>query len=182
MANQFVKLKLVSTRDLFKTFKRYASDLSRNTLIDPSFGLNEDQKNLQLVAYNFAVNEMRPFMREWDEEETLPLNVLRKGAKLGFGSLCVPEQYGGAGLSRLEASIVLEALSQGCVSTTAYISIHNMCVSLLVKHGNEAQKAKYLPKLISMESLASYCLTEPDSGSDASSLKTKAKKVFCFLI
>ncbi|KAJ1973740.1 Isobutyryl-CoA dehydrogenase, mitochondrial [Dimargaris xerosporica] len=147
-----------------------------NTPLDPSLGLTDDQKELQQVARDFADNEMAPQMQEWDAKEVLPVDVLRRGAELGFGGLYVREASGGTGLSRLDSSLIFEALATGCVSTTAYISIHNMCAWMVDQFGNDAQRAKYLPGLTSMEHLASYCLTEPGAGSDAASLATTARK------
>ncbi|KAJ1977779.1 Isobutyryl-CoA dehydrogenase, mitochondrial, partial [Dimargaris verticillata] len=147
-----------------------------NTPLDPSLGLTDDQKELQQVARDFADNELAPQMQEWDAKEALPVDVLRRGAELGFGGLYVQEASGGTGLSRLDSSIIFEALATGCVSTTAYISIHNMCAWMVDQFGNDAQRATYLPRLITMEHLASYCLTEPGAGSDAASLATTARK------
>ncbi|KAF9933972.1 Isobutyryl-CoA dehydrogenase, mitochondrial [Linnemannia zychae] len=144
--------------------------------IDPSIGLTDDQKELQSLARAFADNEFAPKMQEWDENQHFPADVLRKGAELGFGGLYTREDVGGSGLGRLDTSIVFEALSTGCVSTTAYISIHNMCAWMIDSFGNEEQRQKYLPKLTSMEQFASYCLTEPGAGSDAANLSTTAVK------
>jgi isobutyryl-CoA dehydrogenase len=119
---------------------------------------------------------MEPFAKEWDEKEIFPIETLREAAKLGFGGIYVKDEVGGSNLGRLDASVIFETLSTACVSTTAYISIHNMCASLIDNFGNEEQRRKYLPKLCSMEHFASYCLTEPGSGSDSASLKTKAVK------
>ncbi|XP_025098643.1 isobutyryl-CoA dehydrogenase, mitochondrial-like isoform X2 [Pomacea canaliculata] len=119
---------------------------------------------------------MFPNMATWDREETFPVDTLRKAAELGFGAIYCQEKYGGTGLSRLDASIIFEALAQGCCSTTAYISIHNMCAWMIDEFGNEEQKKRWIPQLASMGCLASYCLTEPGSGSDAASLTTSARK------
>ncbi|RKP06396.1 acyl-CoA dehydrogenase/oxidase [Thamnocephalis sphaerospora] len=142
--------------------------------IDVGIGLTEEQREYMSVARSFADNEMAPKMLEWDEQEMLPVDVLRKGAELGFGGIYVSEDVGGSALGRLETSIIFEALSTGCVSTTAYISIHNMCAWMIDTFGNSEQRHKYLPGLVSMEQLASYCLTEPGAGSDAGSLTTTA--------
>lgn len=147
---------------------------SANTIIDPSFNLTTEQRQLQSTAYSFGLKEFRPYMKEWDEEQFFPRDQLRKCAELGFGGLYIPDDDGGSGLSRLETSIVIEALSQGCVSTTALLSIHNMCASMLSRYGSDELKSKFLKKLISFEMMASYCLTEPSSGSDSSSLLTSA--------
>ncbi|CAG0884478.1 unnamed protein product [Darwinula stevensoni] len=150
--------------------------VSTVTSLDSASGLTTEQKHIQEVALNFARNEMLPRMAEWDEKEIFPTDVLKRAAKLGFGAIYVKEDSGGTGLNRLDASIIFEALSQGCVSTTAYISIHNMCAWMIDQYGNEAQKKQYIPKLASMERFSSYCLTEPGAGSDAASLSTTAKR------
>ncbi|KAI8055125.1 mitochondrial isobutyryl-CoA dehydrogenase [Syncephalis plumigaleata] len=147
-----------------------------NSPIDPSIGLTDEQKEYLNLARDFADNEMSPKMLEWDEQEMLPTDVLRKAAALGFGGIYVSEDVGGTGLGRLETSIIFEALATGCVSTTAYISIHNMCAWMIDTFGNDEQRQQYLPSLVSMETLASYCLTEPGAGSDAASLATTAVK------
>ncbi|XP_025098642.1 isobutyryl-CoA dehydrogenase, mitochondrial-like isoform X1 [Pomacea canaliculata] len=144
--------------------------------IDPSLGLTDEQRQIQQLAADFARNEMFPNMATWDREETFPVDTLRKAAELGFGAIYCQEKYGGTGLSRLDASIIFEALAQGCCSTTAYISIHNMCAWMIDEFGNEEQKKRWIPQLASMGCLASYCLTEPGSGSDAASLTTSARK------
>ncbi|KAI7800524.1 isobutyryl-CoA dehydrogenase, mitochondrial isoform X1 [Triplophysa rosa] len=143
--------------------------------IDPSIGLTDEQKEFQKVAFDFAANEMAPHMAEWDQKEIFPVEAMRKAAQLGFGGIYVHPDVGGSGLSRLDTSIIFEALSTGCVSTTAYISIHNMCAWMIDTFGNKEQREKYCPDLCSMQKFASYCLTEPGSGSDAASLLTSAK-------
>lgn len=144
--------------------------------IDPSHGLSEEQKEFQKVAFDFAANEMAPHMAEWDQQEMFPVDTMRKAAQLGFGGIYVQPDVGGSGLSRLDTSIIFEALSTGCVSTTAYISIHNMCAWMIDTFGNDEQRETFCPDLCSMEKFASYCLTEPGSGSDAASLLTTAHK------
>ncbi|XP_071527247.1 isobutyryl-CoA dehydrogenase, mitochondrial-like [Panulirus ornatus] len=146
------------------------------TSFDPSQGLTEEQLAIQKLATDFAKNEMLPNMALWDEKELFPVDTMRAAAALGFGAIYAGEEFGGTGLSRLDASIIFEALSQGCTSTTAYISIHNMCAWMIDKFGNTAQREQWIPELASMEKFASYCLTEPGSGSDAASLLTSAKK------
>ncbi|XP_058145279.1 isobutyryl-CoA dehydrogenase, mitochondrial isoform X1 [Dasypus novemcinctus] len=147
-----------------------------SSCIDPSIGLNEEQKEFQKVAFDFAAREMAPHMAEWDHEELFPVDVMRKAAQLGFGGVYIRTDVGGAGLSRLDSSIIFEALATGCTSTTAYISIHNMCAWMIDTFGNEEQRHKFCPPLCTMEKFASYCLTEPGSGSDAASLLTSAKR------
>ncbi|XP_033107842.1 isobutyryl-CoA dehydrogenase, mitochondrial-like isoform X2 [Anneissia japonica] len=119
---------------------------------------------------------MAPFMKEWDEKELFPMESMRKAAALGFGGIYTREDYGGSGLSRLDASVIFEALAQGCVSTTAFMSIHNMCCWMIDEFGSEEQRQSRLPLLCTMEKFASYCLTEPGSGSDAASLTTSARR------
>jgi Acyl-CoA dehydrogenases len=114
---------------------------------------------------------MAPKARAWDENETFPIPELRQAAALGFGGIYVKDDVGGSALSRLDATIIFEELAQGCTSTAAYISIHNMAAWMIDAFGGRAQRQKFLPKLCTMAHFASYCLTEPDSGSDAASLE-----------
>src|SRR4051794_11117190 len=138
------------------------------------FDLTEDQRAFQATARQFARDEMAPSARAWDENETFPVPQLRQAAALGFGGIYVKDDVGGSALSRLDATIIFEELAQGCTSTAAYISIHNMAAWMIDAFGGGAQRRGVLPKLCTMEHFASYCLTEPDSGSDAAGLKTKA--------
>jgi alkylation response protein AidB-like acyl-CoA dehydrogenase len=140
------------------------------------FELSEEQRAFQATARAFAREEMAPFARDWDEGEVFPVDTLRKAAALGFGGLYVREDVGGSGLSRLDAAIIFEELAQGCTSTAAYISIHNMAAWMIDAYGTDAQRRRFLPQLCSMRHLASYCLTEPGSGSDAASLATRARR------
>ncbi|OQV21708.1 Isobutyryl-CoA dehydrogenase, mitochondrial [Hypsibius exemplaris] len=149
---------------------------SRAFSVNAALGLSEEQQQIQDVALRFAKEEMAPNMERWDREELFPVETLQKAAELGFGAVYVPADVGGTGLSRLDASVIFEALSQGCVSTTAYLSIHNMCVWMVAKFGNDTQKKDWISRLASMKCLASYCLTEPGAGSDASNLSTSARK------
>ncbi|KAJ7995513.1 hypothetical protein DPEC_G00245360 [Dallia pectoralis] len=146
-----------------------------SSCIDPSHGLSMEQKDFQKMAFDFAANEMAPNMAEWDEKEIFPVETMRKAAQLGFGGIYVQPEVGGSGLSRLDTSIIFEALSTGCVSTTAYISIHNMCNWMIDTYGTTEQRERFCPELCTMNKFASYCLTEPGSGSDAASLITTAK-------
>jgi len=150
--------------------------LLTGSCIDPSHGLGEEQIQIQQMALDFAQNELAPNMQKWDEEEMFPVETLRKAAALGFGAVYCGEEYGGTGLSRLDASIIFEALATGCCSTTAYISIHNMCAWMIDEFGSEDLRSKWLPDMATMDKFASYCLTEPGAGSDAGSLLTTAKK------
>jgi alkylation response protein AidB-like acyl-CoA dehydrogenase len=140
------------------------------------FDLTDEQRAFQSTARQFARDAMMPRAREWDENETFPIETLRHAAALGFGGIYVKDDVGGAGLNRLDATIIFEELAQGCVSTAAYISIHNMAAWMIDAFGGETQRRKFLPKLCTMEHFASYCLTEPDSGSDAASLKASARR------
>ncbi|XP_060929017.1 isobutyryl-CoA dehydrogenase, mitochondrial [Limanda limanda] len=144
--------------------------------VDPAHGLSDEQREFQKVAFDFAANEMAPHMAEWDQKEIFPVETMRKAAQLGFGGIYVQPEVGGSGLSRLDTSVIFEALSTGCVSTTAYISIHNMCAWMIDTFGNNEQRERFCPDLCSMEKLASYCLTEPGSGSDAASISTSAQR------
>jgi alkylation response protein AidB-like acyl-CoA dehydrogenase len=138
------------------------------------FELTNEQRAFRDTARAFAREQMMPYAREWDENETFPVETLRQAAALGFGGIYVKDDVGGSDLSRLDAAIIFEELAQGCTSTAAYISIHNMAAWMIDAYGNEEQRRRFLPKLCSMEHFASYCLTEPDSGSDAASLATRA--------
>jgi alkylation response protein AidB-like acyl-CoA dehydrogenase len=140
------------------------------------FRLNEEQEAFRATARDFARREMMPFAGEWDENETFPVSTLRKAAALGFGGLYVHEDVGGSALTNLDAILIYEELAQGCTSTTAYISIHNMAAWMIDRFGNDAQRRKFLPRLCTMEHFASYCLTEPGAGSDAASLATRAMR------
>ena len=140
------------------------------------FEFSEEQRAIQDTARQFARSEMMPHAKDWDENSTFPVETLRKSAALGFGGIYVKEDVGGSALTRLDSAIIFEELAQGCTSTAAYISIHNMAAWMIDAFGGPAQRQKFLPKLCSMEHFASYCLTEPDSGSDAASLKTRATR------
>ena len=140
------------------------------------FDLTEEQRAFAATARQFARDEMMPQARDWDENETFPVESLRKAAALGFGGIYVKEDVGGSALSRLDAALIFEELAQGCTSTAAYISIHNMAAWMIDGFGSDAVRKKFLPKLCTMEHFASYCLTEPGSGSDAASLTTRARR------
>jgi len=140
------------------------------------FDLTEEQHAFQATARAFARDEMMPYVRDWDENETFPEAALRKAAALGFGGIYVREDVGGSALNRLDAALIFEELAQGCTSTAAYISIHNMVAWMIDAYGSEELRRKHLPKLCTMEHFASYCLTEPGAGSDAASLTTKARR------
>ncbi len=138
------------------------------------FELTEEQRAFQETARAFAREEMMPRAKGWDEGEIFPVETLRKAAALGFGGVYVKEDVGGSALSNLDAVIIYEELAQGCTSTAAYISIHNMAAWMIDRFGSDAQRRRFLPKLATMGHFASYCLTEPGAGSDAASLATRA--------
>ena len=138
------------------------------------FELTEEQRAFQEMARAFAAEQLAPHAAEWDEQCRFPVDALRAAAKLGFAGIYVREDYGGAGLSRLDAAVVFEELAAGCTSTAAYISIHNMVAWMIDAFGSDQQRARWLPDLMTMARFASYCLTEPGSGSDAASLSTRA--------
>jgi alkylation response protein AidB-like acyl-CoA dehydrogenase len=141
------------------------------------FDLTEEQRAIQDLARQFATTELAPHAGRWDEEELFPVETLRKAAELGFAAIYTRAEHGGSGLGRLEAALIFEELAAGCVSTAAFLSIHNMVTWVVDRFGNDAQRRHYLPKLVRMEWLASYCLTEPGSGSDAAALKTRAERM-----
>jgi hypothetical protein len=138
--------------------------------------LTPEQILIRQTAADFAAERLRPFAGEWDEKKHFPVDVIREAAGLGFAGLYVNEDVGGSALSRFDAVLVFEQLSQGCVSTAAYISIHNMCSWMIDRFASEEMRKEWLPQLTSMEFLSSYCLTEPGAGSDAAGLKTRAVK------
>jgi alkylation response protein AidB-like acyl-CoA dehydrogenase len=138
------------------------------------FELSEEQRAIQDTARAFAREQMLPFARDWDEEEIFPITTLRQAAALGFGGIYVGADVGGSALTRLDAAIIFEELAQGCTSTAAYLSIHNMVAAMIDAYGSTELRLRYLPDLCSMARIASYCLTEPDAGSDAANLKTRA--------
>ncbi|MDB5453502.1 MAG: acyl-CoA dehydrogenase [Caulobacteraceae bacterium] len=140
------------------------------------FDLSEDQRAIQDVARSFAAAEMAPHSARWDEDKHFPVDVLRHAASLGFGGLYVREDVGGSGLSRLDASLVFEQLSQGDVAVAAFLSIHNMAAWMVDRFGSEEVRQRFLPAMATMEKVASYCLTEPGAGSDAASLSTTARR------
>ncbi len=136
--------------------------------------LNEEQIAIQDMARSFAMDKMAPHAGTWDDEKIFPVDVLREMAGLGFAGIYLQEEHGGSALSRLDAAIIFEALSAGCTSTAAFMTIHNMASWMIDSFGSAEQRAKYLPRLTSMELIASYCLTEPGSGSDASAMRSRA--------
>jgi len=140
------------------------------------FDLTDEQRQIQEMAQAFTADAITPHAAEWDEKHIFPRDTIRQAAELGFGSIYVSEDSGGIGLGRLEAALIMEAMAYGCPSTSAFISIHNMASWMIDRFGAPTVKQKYLPSLVTMERMGSYCLTEPSSGSDAAALKTKAVK------
>ncbi|NWG54514.1 MAG: acyl-CoA dehydrogenase family protein [Hydrogenophilaceae bacterium] len=140
-----------------------------------AFDLTEDQRLIAETANAFAREKLRPNAARWEEEKRLDLETLREMAALGFAGIYVREDVGGSALTRLDAALIFEALSRGCVATASFMSIHNMCSWMIDAFASEEQRRRFLPSLTTMEKIASYCLTEPGAGSDAASLKTTAK-------
>jgi alkylation response protein AidB-like acyl-CoA dehydrogenase len=138
------------------------------------FALTDDQRAVEEAARRFARDGLAPNAAEWDAKEIFPVDVLREAAALGFAAIYVKSDVGGSEMSRLDAAIVFEELSAGCTSTAAYLSIHNMASWMIDRYGSAEQRTRFLPSMVTMEKIASYCLTEPGSGSDAAALKTRA--------
>src|SRR4029079_5978668 len=168
MARMLCSLALPGCNRDIPVFLRYWSGSGMD------FELSEEQRAIQDTARAFAREQMMPFAREWDEEEIFPAATLREAAALGFAGIYVGADVGGSALSRLDAAIIFEELAQGCTSTAAYVSIHNMVGAMIDVYGSTELRLRYLPDLCSMTRFASYCLTEPDAGSDAANLKTRA--------
>ncbi|KPH59302.1 acyl-CoA dehydrogenase family protein [Novosphingobium sp. ST904] len=139
------------------------------------FGLTEDQLAIQETARKFTADRITPYAADWDEKHHYPVDVWKAAGELGFGAIYVSEESGGIGLGRLDAALIMEAMSYGCPATSAYISIHNMVAWMIDTFGDQQLKDRYLPDLVTMEKIGSYCLTEPGSGSDAAALKTSAR-------
>ena len=137
--------------------------------------LTDEQQAVYAMALDFAAAEIAPHAASWDRDEVFPAATLRRAATLGMAAITVAEARGGAGLGRVEAALVFEALAGACPSTAAYLSIHNMVASLIDHFGDAAQRQRFLPDLVTMRHFASYCLTEPGAGSDAASLRTTAR-------
>ncbi len=138
------------------------------------FGLSEEQAAVFEMASSFGVDRLGPGAVHWDETKTLPMGVLREAASLGLAAIYASEEHGGSGLTRLDAALIFEGLAMGCPSVAAFLSIHNMCVWMIDRFGSAALRAAWTPELASLEAVASYCLTEPGSGSDAAALRTTA--------
>lgn len=140
------------------------------------FALTDDQRAIQDAARQFAEAELAPHSAEWDETKHFPVDVMKQAAEMGFCGIYTGEEHGGMALGRVEAALIFEELSRGDVSTAAFISIHNMAAWMIDKFGSDDLRARYVPRLTTMEMIASYCLTEPGSGSDAAGLRTTAKR------
>ena len=140
------------------------------------FALNDDQRAIQDAARQFAEAELAPHSAEWDETKHFPVDVMRLAAEMGFSGIYTAEEHGGMALGRVEAALIFEELSRGDVSTAAFISIHNMATWMIDSFGSDELRGRYVPRLTTMELIASYCLTEPGSGSDAAGLRTTAKR------
>ncbi|MBC2669832.1 acyl-CoA dehydrogenase family protein [Novosphingobium piscinae] len=140
------------------------------------FALTEDQLAIQDMARRFTADAITPFAAQWDEDHHFPRETIKTAAELGFAAIYVSEASGGIGLGRLEAALIMEAMAYGCPTTSAFISIHNMAAWMIDTFGGDELKARYLPDLVTMERFASYCLTEPGSGSDAAALRTTARR------
>jgi alkylation response protein AidB-like acyl-CoA dehydrogenase len=142
----------------------------------PQFDLTGDQREIQELARRFTADRITPFAAEWDEKHIFPRDTIKAAAELGFAAIYVSEESGGINLGRLEAALIMEAMAYGCPATSAFISIHNMAAWMIDRFGSATVKDKYLPRLVTADWLASYCLTEPSSGSDAAALKTTARR------
>src|SRR6266571_2647902 len=138
------------------------------------FALNEDQIVIRDMAQAFAAEKIAPHALRWDEEKHFPVDVMREAATLGMGGIYIREDVGGSAMTRFDAALIFEALATGCPTTAAFISIHNMASWMIDAYGSDTQRHKWLPKLCTMELIASYCLTEPGAGSDAAALRTRA--------
>jgi alkylation response protein AidB-like acyl-CoA dehydrogenase len=141
------------------------------------FALDEDRMAIREMARAFADDKIAPHALDWDANKHFPVDVIRQTATLGMGGIYVQEDVGGSALTRLDAALIFEALATGCPAVSAYISIHNMCAWMIDAFGDERQRHTFLPALVRMDRLASYCLTEPGAGSDAAALRTRAVRV-----
>ena len=140
------------------------------------FALNEDQIAVRDMARDFAAENIAPHALKWDEEKHLPVDVMRQAAALGIGGIYIRDDVGGSAMTRFDAALIFEALAQGCPAVSAFISIHNMASWMIDAYGDDAQRQKWLPRLCTMDLIASYCLTEPGSGSDAAALRARAER------
>jgi len=140
------------------------------------FSLSEEQAAIRDMARDFGRERIAPHAQAWEAAGTIPREVLREAGGLGFAAMVVPEAMGGAGLTRLDAALVIEALAMACPAVASFVSIHNMCAAMIARHGSEALRARVLPRAVTMETILAYCLTEPGSGSDAAALRTRAER------
>jgi alkylation response protein AidB-like acyl-CoA dehydrogenase len=140
------------------------------------FALTEEQRAIAGMARDFGRERIAPHAEEWETAGTMPRAMLEEAAALGFAAMYVPEEMGGAGLTRLDAALVFEALSEACPTVASFISIHNMCAHMIAAYGSDELRARYLPRVVTMQTIVSYCLTEPGSGSDAAALRTRAAR------
>src|SRR3569623_626191 len=142
------------------------------------FALNEDQVAVRDMALAFAAEKIAPHALRWDEEKHFPVDVMREAATLGMGGIYIREDVGGSAMTRFDAALIFEALATGCPTTSAFISIHNMASWMIDAYGSDTQRHTWLPKLCTMELIASYCLTAPGAGSDAAALRPRAARTF----
>ena len=140
------------------------------------FSLSSEQTAIFDMAYEFGQEHIAPFARDWEKQGTIPKELWPKVAQLGLGGIYVSDEMGGSGLSRLDATLVFEALAMACPSVSAFLSIHNMCGGMIDRYGDPETRAKWLPRLCQMDLIFSYCLTEPGSGSDAAALRSQATR------
>jgi hypothetical protein len=140
------------------------------------FALSDEQEAVFEMARDFGARHIAPFARTWEAEGTIPKELWPKVAELGLAGIYVAEDHGGSGLTRLDATLVFEALSMSCASVAAFLSIHNMCAKMIESYGSDDLRARWLPRALTMETVFSYCLTEPGSGSDAAALRTRAER------
>ncbi|MDP5215977.1 acyl-CoA dehydrogenase family protein [Ruegeria sp. 2205SS24-7] len=140
------------------------------------FALTEEQSAIFDMAHAFGQEQIAPFARQWESDGTIPKELWPRVGELGFGGLYVSENSGGAGLGRLDATLVFEALSMACPSVAAFLSIHNMCAKMLDSFADDTLKTRIMPDILNLNTVLSYCLTEPGSGSDAAALKTRAER------
>ena len=141
-----------------------------------AFALTEDHRAIRDMARDFAAEKLAPKAVEWDQQKHFPVDVMREAAALGMGGIYVRDDVGGSGLTRLDATLIFEALATGCPTVAAFISIHNMAAWMIDGYGSGEQRARWLPRLATMDAIASYCLTEPAAGSDAAALRTRARR------
>ena len=166
--------RISSFNSIYKTSSLFKTQKFNYSLLKDSQFLDEDQVSIQETAYTFAKNELLPNSHQWDLEQHFPVETFRKAAELGLSAIYTSEEVGGSGLGRLDASLIFEGLATGDVAFSAYLSIHNMCLFMVDSFANEEQKKLWIPDWLTMERLTSYCLTEPNSGSDAGAMKTTA--------